>query len=444
MIRSFAATGCLAAAVAAQAAEPLQRAGEHFAVRLHPGALSAPLAGQLADASLAAAESAWPTIGKLLGAKNPTPPVLHVYADEPAYRALEREHAPGFERPSFARLAEQAAHVLLWPGLSAQALAIVGLPDSTRQQLIGCAAQLVAAQHARIAVEEPWLAEVFAYAVRESIVHPKRAFGREPDFDSRRLLLHHDLAQGKLRELRGSYMDFSTPTTKQQFDAQEESKCLMAQMMADSGKGWAKKLLPSSCKDEGKPRAIVRTNAVERVLGTNWTKIESHFSELCMKVAPVWRAAGPMAAATDGGMLVVGTQDTPASFSALAPPPGDRYAILAKCKLAPCASDSFRIQLDWNEASMIGCFFGVGAVSVERWEVGTSSWTPLAKGKAPIVAGQPFELAVEVGPTVRLSVDGHEYAQWDRGDRTMQGLWSVGVNDCVVWIDGLRIERRKQ
>ena len=123
----------------------------------------------------------------------------------------------------------------------------------------------------------------------------------------------------------------------------------------------------------------------------------------------------PIPVEPDGGI-----GDTPASFSALAPPPGDRYAIRATCRVQPCSLDSFRIQLDWNQDSMIGCYFGVGAVSVERWEVGTSQWHRLARAEAPIRAGQPFELAVEVGQEVRHLVDGNEYVKWDRGDRSFR------------------------
>ncbi|MFT4843713.1 MAG: hypothetical protein ACI8UD_002943 [Planctomycetota bacterium] len=427
-------------------AQNVERSGEHFAVSFAGGALPADLTGKLADQAVAAAEKSWPAVSKLLGMRKATPPTLHIYTDVAAYRKLEQTFAPKkLPQPFFVQLEEQEAHLLLWPALSQQALEVVGLPGTTRQMLLRAAAQLMAAQYSSAAAADPWLAEVFAYAVLESIVNPKHEFGRDPAYDSRRLRLCFDLEQGKERELRGTYMDFSLPSSQKEADKQEELKCIMSQIMAGTKKGWARKLLPKASKRASKrrkaaPAVVTRSKAVAAVLGKSWSKIESSFSTMCMKVQPLWRAGGATFSRHELGMLAVGTKETAASCTAREPPDAVPYAIRAKCKLHPCEVDSFRVQLDWDQSSMIGCFFGVGEVSVRRWQTGASEWQELAKGKAPINAGQSFEAAVEVTDTVRLLVNGHEYAKWDRGTRAMSGMWSINVNDCVLWIEQLRIE----
>ncbi|HEX5052659.1 MAG TPA: hypothetical protein VFZ65_12860 [Planctomycetota bacterium] len=433
------ATLAVAFAGAAAAQEPLVRTGEHFVVHFHTSKLPGALAARLADDALAAAESTWPAIDKLLGLRSLTPPVLHVYAEPEQFRALEQQHRAGLlPVESFALLGSAEAHLLLWPQLSQKALEITGLPDTTRQAIMSRSAQLAAAAHSNAAIEDPWLAEVFGYAVLEGLVNPKQEFGIEPAYDTRRMLLHYDFEQRNPRELHGTILDFDEPKTPRESEAQEENKCIMAQMMAASGGTWAKKLLGSTAK-KGSPRVVTRVDAVEKVLGTKWLRTESLFAKLCQKVKPVWRESAPMAALRGDRLLVVGDPDRAAQFHALLPPPDGAYAIRGRFEVKPCGEDSFRLQIDWDEKSMIGCWFGVGRVRVERWNIG-GDWEQLAEGKAPILAGVPFEGAVEVGDTVRVLVDGHEYCAWERGDRKMHGLWSFGVNDCVTFVEKLRIE----
>ncbi|MEO6593617.1 MAG: hypothetical protein ABIP94_02565 [Planctomycetota bacterium] len=434
------AAAVLAFGIAAGAQEPLVRTGPHFAVHFHAGALPGPLAARLVDDALAVAEGTWLSLEKLLGLRTLEPSALHVYAEEPEFRALEKQHRPtGLPRESLVLLEPRQAHVLLWPRLSLQAYQIVGVPEPLRQAIVSDCAQLAAAQHSSAAIEDPWLAEVFAYAVLEGMINPKHEFGLEPAYDTRRLVIYHDYEQRRPRELRGTILDFSVATTKQEVELQEEKKCLMAQMMAATGGSWAKKLLGSTPKKDT-PRAVLRNDSVDSVLGSKWPRIESQFTKMCQKIKPVWRESSPMAALRDGRLLVVGDPDHAAQFHALKPPPAGGYAIRGTFEVKPCGEDSFRLQVDWDEQSMIGCFFGVGRVRVERWNIGDGKWDKLAEGKAPITAGVPFEGAVEVGATVRVLVGGNEYCNWEPGDRKMHGLWSFGTNDCVVLVEKLRIE----
>lgn len=428
----------LTAFATTQASAPIGRTGAHAVVQLHPGALAPALAERLADEAQRAAESAWPVIDDWLGTKLQKPVRLHVYADEPAYRAAATANGASLPLESFARLAEGEAHVLLWPLLSVKATALVGLPEPTRQELIARCAQLAAVQAAPFAVADPWLGEVFGYAVLEEIVNPKHQFGCDPAYDARRAKVWQKLVDRQPVLLQPRILDFAARTTRAEHDDHETDKCLVARMLAASGKGWAKKLFTKPPK-KATTRSEIRSAAVDRVLGTDWLKTESLFTKHCQTIRPVWRETAPMASWRDGKLWLAGTAEKAQQMQALEPPPSGDYRIRGRFTISPCNDSTFRLQLDWRDNSMIGCFFGVDVYSIEKWTTG-NEWETLAQGKAPIAAGKPFDAAVEVGKQVKLFVDGVEIASWDPGARTMRGHWSVGVNDCVVQVEGLQLE----
>ncbi len=429
----------LAVATPAQSPEPLVRPGPHFVVHWHSGALPAPLAARLADEALATAESVWPRLEELLSLRTCKPATIHVYADDAPFRAIEKQHSSvTVPVESLGRLEAQEAHVLLWPHLSKQALEIVGLPSTTSQAIVLRAAQLVAAQYAPTAARDPWLAEVFAYAVLESLVNPRHQFGLEPAYDTRRAFLYQCMEERRELPLQGTVLDFEVPKTRRDLDDDEENKCLMAQMMAATAPGWARKLLGQPGK-KLTARAEVRFAAVEAVLGGNWPKTEARFAKLCLTVRPVWKENGPMIARRGERLLMAGDVDHTASFHAVQLPAKGDYAVRGSFELRPCSDDAFRLQLDWDGKTMVGCFFSVGKFRIGRWATG-GEWETLMEGKAPIVANRPFEAAVEVGTTIRVVVAGSEVGTWSCGERPMHGRWSVAINDCVVWIENLRIE----
>ncbi|HEU4420301.1 MAG TPA: hypothetical protein VFT55_15295 [Planctomycetota bacterium] len=441
MALAAAAAASLLAVAPAQAQATLDRSGAHFAVHFHPGALPQALAARLADESLAAAESAWAKTAEWLSLREQKPPAIHVYAEVAAYRAVEKQHGGGaVPIESMARLEAQEAHVLLWPQLSNEALAIVGLPSSTSQAILQRAAQLSVAQFAPTAVKDPWLAEVVGYGVLESIVNPGHKFGLEPAYDTRRSFYFQLLEDRQPPQLKSMVLDFEVPATRRDHDDEEERKCTMAQMMAATGPGWAKKLLAKT-KRKVTARVDTRFAAIESVLGTDWVKIESLFSKLGQNVKPVWKENLPMTALRGTRLLMAGNDNHTASFHAVQlPKKGSDYTVRATFELHPCGDDSCRLQLDWDEKSMIGVFFGPGKFQVKRWATG-GDWQMLKEGKAPIVAKQPFEAAVEVGKTqLRVLVGGAEVGTWPCGERGMHGRWLMAVNDCVVWIENLRIE----
>jgi hypothetical protein len=441
-IAAAAAASLLAVARAqAPAPAPLVRSGAHFVVHLHPGALPPPLAARLADEALAAAESAWAKTAEWLSLREQKPPVIHVHAEVAAYRAVEKQYGGGgVPIESLGRLEAQEAHVLMWPTLSAKALEIVGLPSPTSQAIVQRAAQLSAAQYAPAAVKDPWLAEVFGYGVLETIVNPDHKFGLEPAYDTRRSFYFQLLEERQPPLLKSMVLDYAVPKTRREHDDEEERKCTMAQMMAATGPGWAKKLLAKTTR-KVTARVDTRFAAIESVLGTDWVKTESLFSKMGQNVRPVWKENLPMTTVRGNRLMMVGNDDHTASFHAVQlPKKGADYALRGTFELQPCGDESCRLQLDWDEKSMIGVFFLPGKFQVKRWAVG-GDWEMLKEGNAPIVAKKPFEAAVEVGKTqIRVLVGGVEAGTWACGERGMHGRWLMAVNDCVVFIENLRIE----
>ncbi len=437
---SLAILALLAAAPESPAQAPVVRSGPHFAVHVHPGALAPALAARLADSALAAVESAWPLLDKLLGAKSAEPAQLHLYVNEAPFRELQKSANVSTFRDGFVHADALQAHALVWPQLSPKAIGIVGLPETTAHELIRCAAMVVAAQLSPAAAADPWLGEVFAWGLLEELSNPQHQWGVDPAYDTRRQPLLRKLELGEVLALRGTILDFEVAATREAAEEDDGHQCLLARTLRATGKDWAKKLLAKPPK-KASNRAEIRQAAIERALGTDWTKIDSQFTKLHQHAEPMWRVIAPMAARREGRLWCAGTLDHSAQFQAVQRPPatGD-YAIRGTFEVHPCGDDAFRIQLDWDQHSMVGCFFGVGKWRVEKWELG-GQWQQLAQGPAPIRAGVPFEAAVEVvGNEVRLLVGGQQVGAWNAGARTMRGIWSFGISDCVVAVDGLRLE----
>jgi hypothetical protein len=424
---------CLGA-LAAQA--PIVCTGAHFAVHVHPGATAAPVAQRIGDSALAAAESMWPVLEKSLGVKTAKPATLHVYCDVAAFRALAG--APPF-RAELVRFDAQEAHVALQPVLSPKALELVGLPDPTAHALMRGAAMLVAAQGSPAVAADPWLGEVLAWGLLEELTNPTHEFGLDPAYDSRRWPVVRKLDASEPLVLRSTIFDFSVPATRDAADEADGHRAMLARTMAAVAKDWAKKLLAKPPKKAGTPTEV-RGAAVDRVLGSDWVKTESLFNKLHLHVKPMFHVTAPMAARRDGKILCAGTSTESMHVQAAQAPKPGPYTIRGTFTVQPCNDDGLRIQLDWDQKSLVGVFLHAGKWSVERWEVG-GQWTKLAGGPAPLTKGVPWEIAVVVDKNVRVLLGDQEIAAWDYGERKMRGRWAIGVNDCVVTIDGLRCEQ---
>jgi len=426
---------------AAAAQNDITRTGRTFAVTLHPGKLPQSVAERLADEALAAAERVRPALDKLilLRAKKP---VIHVYADEAPFRALAAETTKlTFPVEGFVQMAAGCAHVLLWPSLEADDYSLVGLPPDTEYQVMLQAVQFAVFQRHAWVKSDPWRAGVVAHAIVDEILNPDTATGVDPMFDNRRYWHAIQFAKGMAPKLRDELDLTDAPADRGSFDTRTEAMGLVAQTLAAEGSGAVGKLL--LMPDETLPcTAAQRAAAVESILGRDWNGIEQRFTKILSSLRPRWEVSSPAVAWRAGRLLFLGPASTEsgATLTAIDPPPSDAYAIRATCELVPGRTKDLRVQLDWDEASVLACFVQDDEIWVARWENGGTAWEKLLGAKSPVVAGRPFALSIEVGARLRVFVDDKQVLEFDYGERTMHGRWSIAKNLGPVWLKDLRCE----
>ena len=428
----------LAGAAAAQA--DVTRIGRTFAVTLHPGNLPQAVAGRLADEALVAAERVRPALDKLTlcPAKKP---VIHVYADERPFRELAAETTKlAFHVEGFVQMAAGCAHVLLWPCLEAGDYSLVGLPPDTEYQVMLQAVQFAVFKRHAWVKGDPWLAGVVAQGIVDEVLNPDAATGVDPMFDNRRCW-YAALAKGKAPKLRDELDRTDAPADRGSFDARTRAMGLVAQTLSSAGSGVIGKLL--LMPDETLPSiAAQRAAAVESILGKDWNRIEERFTRVLSSLRPQWEVSSPAVAWRAGRLLFFGPASTEsgATLTAIEPPPSGAYAIRATCELVPGRTKDLRVQLDWDEASVLACFLQDDEFWVARWQNGGTTWEKLLGVKSPVVAGRPFALSIEVDAKLRVVVDGKQVLEFDYGQRTMRGRWSIAKNLGPVWLTDLRCE----
>jgi hypothetical protein len=425
---------------AQQPQQPIERTGSAFAITLQRGKLDEALAGRLADEALAVADGVFPAIERtLLIRRAAKPSRIHLHAVEATFRGVEKARTGfGALRQRVATLAQQEAHVLLWPQLLATDLAAVGLPGPTRTDIALVAAQLLAAQKSTAAVTDPWLAEVFAYAMLEGKQAQPPRFGIDPAFDSRRFL--HRWRAKEANSLRYWVTELEPKPEANAVAYAEEGKCLAAQLLATGGGDWARRLLQEPARP-GSTALVVRETAVERVLGGDWAKIDARWRKQIAGLEVPFYVLNPMVMPQGKRWVMVGTPDRAATLDCHEPLPEGPYCVRASFELRAPDDDGVRVQLDWNDASYIGLFFRAGDVRLMEWQPG-KPWTEIRKVPVPIANGRPFDVAVEVGAvagTLVVRVDGAECLRWPHG-RTMRGSWSIAKNEIPVLVEGLCVE----
>ncbi|HZN39745.1 MAG TPA: hypothetical protein VFD82_13130 [Planctomycetota bacterium] len=426
---------------AAAAQTDVTRTGKTFAVTLHPGKLPETVAGRLADEALAAAERVRPALDRLT-LRPPKKPVIHVYADERPFRALAAETTKlAFPVEGFVQVAAGCAHVLLWPCLEAGDYALVGLPPDTEYQVMLQAVQFAVFQRHAWVKSDPWRADVVAHGIVDEILNPDTATGVDPMFDNRRYWYAVQFAKGMAPKLRDELELTDAPADRGSFDARTEAMGLVAQTLAAAGSGAVGRLL--LMPDEKLPCiAAQRAAAVESILGGDWKRIEERFTKILSSLRPRWEVSSPAVAWRAGRLLFVGPAGTEsgATLTAIEPPPSGAYAIRATCELVPGRTKELRVQLDWDESSLLACFVQDEEFWVARWDNGGTTWEKLLVAKSPVVAGRPFALSIEVDAKLRVVVDDKQVLEFDYGQRTMRGRWSIAKNLGPVWLTDLRCE----
>jgi hypothetical protein len=425
---------------AAAAQADVTRTGKTFAVTLHPGKLAPAVAGRLADEALAAVERVCPALNNftLCPAKKP---VIHVHADELPFRALAAETTKlAFPVEGFVQMAAGCAHVLLWPCLEPGDYALVGLPPDTEYQLMLQAVLFAVFQRHAWVKGDPWRAGVVAHGIVDEILNPDAATGVDPMFDNRRYR-YAALAKCMAPRLRAELDLTDEPADRRSFDARTQSMGIVAQTLAAAGPGAIGKLL--LMPDETLPSiAAQRAAAVESILGKDWKRNEERFTKVLSSLRPQWEVSSPAIAWRAGRLLFFGPASTEsgATLTAIEPPPSGAYAIRMTCELVPGRSKDLRVQLDWEVASVLACFIQDDEFWVARWENGGTAWEKLLTVKSPVVAGCPFALSIEVDAKLRVVVDDKQVLEFDYGQRTMRGRWSIAKNLGPVWLTDLRCE----
>jgi hypothetical protein len=388
----------LAPFLPAQTPEPLKRAGAHFVVEFHAAKLPDALAARLADESLAAAESAWPVLEKLV-AVHPDPPLtIHVHVEPAPFRAIEQKLST-YKVPveAVADLAAREAHVKLWPELSVQALEQVGLPATTAANILFQAARCTIAAAAATPADDPWYAEVVAYQVLETVTNPTAASGVDAAYDTRRWRGWYWRKDAPIESKR-FVADVSTPTIPIDWEVQQGTRAMLAQLLASTGSGWARKLLAKP-KKAGASVGDTRVAAVESVLGSDWGKIDSRYEKMLKTVRPAWLVLQPELVMRKNRWLLVGAGNhaATASLAELHPPRGD-YAIRGKFAMEGLGTAQLRVQLDWDGKSLVGVSFlpnkVVLAIADEKGKP-----NDIATFEVDLQLGRTFEVSLEVvGP----------------------------------------------
>ena len=422
----------LAATAAAQA--DVTRTGKTFVVTVHPGKLSAELAARLADETLAAAEAVRPLLDKWLMVP-PKPPVLHLHADTAAFRHLEKKGTNySFVVDDFCAPDGSAAHVLLWPELSAAIVGELGLPPWVAQTVQRCAGQTAALQVSEAARKDRWLADVFGWALRDAVGNPRGAYGVDPCFDERRIAFSRYRAEGNAIDLDLVLGQFPIGVPNE-LSLHEERTTLVGQLCAETGSGWARKLLGKA----GKPPAPTREGFVANTLGKDQARNEARFDAVVASLAPVWDGwcAGT---ARDGRIVLAGTTKSSAWLEALNKPPAGPYVVRCRVEIAGVGQSECRICLDDDGKTVVAVVLVPAECSVQRWSYADEKWQRLKKVAAPIAAGKPFDLHVQVDSEIRVSIDGAPAIAVPCNDRDMHHAWSIATNESLLRLADVRCE----
>jgi hypothetical protein len=434
IVRRAAASLLTVAGLAAQ--DGLTRAGPTFVVTLHPGKLDAEVAARLADEALAAAESTRPVLDKLYQ-RPAKPPAIHVYAARQEYETAAKEPAWTFVRDMVCERENAVSHVLLQPALSKRVSAAIGLPDSTRNDIVVQAAMLAACDRSELARKDSRCAEIFAAGVLNATVFTDARDGVDPLRDARFWYLARE-ARTKPRSLR-SLCDMVYPVaTRSEYDYVLQGNAAMAQLFASTGTGWAKKLLNAKVKDN---ELLVerRTTAVQAVLGADDKRNEERFAKLLTASAPRFRVLTPLVALRGGRILMAASTKEYARFGNAFPPPSGPYAVRATVELVDTGANTLSFVLDTTQATFVEvmCRGNQIRVATRATTDADAEWQTFP---APIEVGKPFALSIEVRDTIRVLVDSQQVADRPLAGRTMRNDWGVSILDGMAWIENPRCE----
>lgn len=423
-------------AVVAQSPTTLRSEGKRFVIECVRGSLSADLAQLLTDDALAAVEAFWPVLDKAIPGRSGDAPtiVLHVGAASFREIASTASRLP-YLVGDFVIDDGSGGHVLCSPDAPTDVRLEAGLSPLTRERLLLTAARLVALQRSEVARQDPWLTEVVAHGLLEEAVSPRRVGGVDPLYDFRRHRLLPDVRAGTIPRLSTWLLD-TAPRRNADQDAHERAYgAVVAEALAGANRTWVRKLLGKPTK-RGSVTAH-RVAAFESILGKDPAKLEQRWRACCEALAPVWWGKGSVGV-RDAALYLMGGREESSYVGLTAELPESEYVVSARCRLAPAGVPQLRLELDWDQQTLVGVIVEPRAVVLSSWSA-QGGWTDLQTVAADVRAEQPFELRVEVAGGLRVFVDGVELLHRAM-ERSWRGSWKVSVNHSVIWLEDLRLE----
>jgi len=303
------------------------------------------------------------------------------------------------------------------------------------------AAEQIAAPLAPSNDDGDWLRTVVVMGAVEAAANPRHLPGVDSAHDLRRIYVIEKRRAGQQDTFAALLALDMACVDRDGWNFRMAHCAYVAQVLAADGAGWAKKLLGKQKEIRGRAHAYDRRKvAVESVLGDDPAKNEARWQKQCKAMQPVWEVDRGVFAIGPRSMLV-GIPGLSAAVSAVEPPPKGDYVFSGRCELGPGnAEHNFRIETGWDGKTLVGVTFDDTAVSIAVWQREAGKWADKDVNKVG-VAGRPFDFRVEVTATeVRAFVDGMPRCSWKHGGRELHSVWSLGADDRVVWLEGLKIE----
>lgn len=220
-----------------------ERQGVRYRIEFQAGSLDSEVAATIADQAIAALDVAWPSFRKFLGARDGAVSTIVLYHDAKEFDAALPKNPLPFPVPAFATV-DGRGHALLTPRLPRRALAAVGLPPQTRENMLRVAAELavqpvIASSGA--AADDGLVHWLLTMGALESATNARHQPGVDGPHDARRDLARSPASKRvtihELRQLR------VVPTDAADFRLLQAQMAFAAQQFGAMNKGWVRRIL---------------------------------------------------------------------------------------------------------------------------------------------------------------------------------------------------------
>lgn len=422
----------------------IERTGKVVRIVFHPGDLTLGTGDRMADQALAAAEAFWPTLQKMLPVRTAEPLPVHLYRIEKEFRAAELGSALRYLREECVDKAG-VGHVLFGNAQSANELDTIGLPAPVLDRLRWVVAEQAIAPLVPANDEGGWLRTIAVVGAVEAASNPEQEPGVDIAFDARRLLLYYKLQAKEVLTLDSLLAMDMACADRAAWDFTLACCTVAAQHLGTSGSGWARKLLGKQRESKGQTTPYRRRKqAVEGVLGTDWTKTEERFRRTYQSIAPLWEVTDPLFVPGPKRSLLLGTPTVSAMVTGVAPPPAGDYVIHGRAQYdadADAREVVFRIEVGYGGKEMLGAHFSIDETRIATWSDAKNQWLHKVVFDTERPLGQPFEFRVEVTKTeLRVLVPGTAPLVYAHGGVETHTLWRFASRGGILWLDPIRIE----